>query len=1237
MKEEIDNFDLINTNKYSKKAKALIKISKENKIEKNNIYLKNNKIKIYRINDYSYLKKNQLRIYINILIIIIFNYFIVCSTINLKIIKPIFFSEITMTIKGKGNQKILSIYTGYLGIGLSIYSNFDTLPSEIYINGKYQNYTGKYIYNLEKEINFITLRWNCSITNCNAMFKDLKNILEIDFSKFDSSGVTSMVAMFHNCSSLISLNLTWFNTSKVTIMHMMFKECISLISLDLNYFDTSLVTNMEYMFHSCKKLIALNLASFNTLNVINMNSMFYSCTSLISLDLSIFDVSKVTNMYGMFYGCKNLKFLDLSKFGQNSCGSFINFLVDCNSILCINNYENLDSSLKYQISSNKNNCSDMCFINKSKKLILDKNICIDNCFNEDNNMFELNKICYSSCPNGTRISLHNNYSCEINLTKERYDISDIYDNSSDEKNNSEEKTFLLSIIMCPNKCNECSLESLKNDLCISCNTNFSYYEIINDSRNNDSFINCYKNPIGYYLDNNEKKYKPCYFKCKSCTEVGDENNNKCTSCINNYEFKNDFTNDSNCYEISQYYYYFDSERKHHCTLNYTCPKEYNKLIIEKNRCIDYCTNDNIYKYEKNNICYSFQKMECPEEFPYININNNSCVKDCKEEDVINNICLLNNPKDKNEDDIILKIKNQVLNGTLDSLLLNITEVEKQDLLLLQNDILYQITTSEKQKNNTYSNISTILLGDCENILKDHYNISENLSLIILKVDSFQEGSLIPVIDYEVYHPTKKEKLDLKYCNNSYINLSIPVSIDENNLFKYDPNNDYYNDQCNSYSNEHGTDILLNDRQNEYNNNNMSICEKDCNIKEYSSSTKKVTCECEIKYNQLNISEMANGTDLLKYNFTNKNLSSNMISMKCYYTLFTKEGIYKNIGNYILLFFILTFIISGILFYKCGYPLLEDIINGIIDIKNENEKDFNKNETIDINYDSCNKVIKKKKKKKKKKKNLVHKNIKQKNKSKSLSKIELNMKNEKFSNKNYVENLNVLNTPKNYNDYELNSFSYKNALKYDKRNFSSIYISLIRTKHPFMFSFCPIKDFNSIIIKIDLFMVSFSLFYFFNALFFDESTIHKIYEDQGIYNIVFLIPFIAYSFIISHTLSIIIKYFSLSERNIGELKNLDYNGKINNVDKVKKCLIIKYLCFFGCGLLFLLFLWYYLSSFGAVYQNTQIYLIKNTLISFGFSLIYPFIINLLVTIFRKYSLNNSKRECVYNFVKIIQYI
>ena len=120
--------------------------------------------------------------------------------------------------------------------------------------------------------------------------------------------------------------------------------------------------------------------------------------------------------------------------------------------------------------------------------------------------------------------------------------------------------------------------------------------------------------------------------------------------------------------------------------------------------------------------------------------------------------------------------------------------------------------------------------------------------------------------------------------------------------------------------------------------------------------------------------------------------------------------------------------------------------------------------------------------------------------------------------------------------------------------------------------------------------------------------------------------------------VIIKYLSLSERNICEIKNEPNFEKANDkIYNVKKCIRIKYVCFFLLSLLFLLFFWYYLSSFGAVYQNTQIHLIYNTMLSFGFSLLYPFIINCIPALFRINSLKNSKREIMYKSSYIIQYI
>ena len=85
------------------------------------------------------------------------------------------------------------------------------------------------------------------------------------------------------------------------------------------------------------------------------------------------------------------------------------------------------------------------------------------------------------------------------------------------------------------------------------------------------------------------------------------------------------------------------------------------------------------------------------------------------------------------------------------------------------------------------------------------------------------------------------------------------------------------------------------------------------------------------------------------------------------------------------------------------------------------------------------------------------------------------------------------------------------------------------------------------------------------------------------------------------------------------------------------LIIKFSLFFVISLIFLFFFWYYLACFCEIYRNTQTHLIKDTLISFGLSMIYPFGLNLFPGIFRILSLKKRNRECIYKFSQFIQLI
>ena len=326
-------------------------------------------------------------------------------------------SEITLTIKGTGEQTVIGNHDKYS-------------PSEILINGVPQNYVGTKVYDLEGEDNEITIRWDYEVEHCVSMFQGLSNILTMDLSKFDSSKVTSMNSMFFGCSSLTSINfenvdtssvknmqsmfgncqaltsldLSSFDTSSVTTMGGMFAFCSKLLSLDLSNFDTSSVKDMSYMFdHS--KLETLDLSNFDTSSVINMNNMFYYATLLVSLNIKL-DTSSAENMDSMFAYCTKLLYLDLMNIETSSVKSFANILDGTNQdlIFCIDEEKNfyITSYLSSLNPNYINNCSDNCFLNSKKVIISETSSCVLEC--KDDYIYEYNNICYRDCPDGTHIS-----------------------------------------------------------------------------------------------------------------------------------------------------------------------------------------------------------------------------------------------------------------------------------------------------------------------------------------------------------------------------------------------------------------------------------------------------------------------------------------------------------------------------------------------------------------------------------------------------------------------------------------------------------------------------------------------------------------------------------------------------------------------------------------------------------------------------------------------------------------
>ena len=150
--------------------------------------------------------------------------------------------------------------------------------------------------------------------------------------------------------------------------------------------------------------------------------------------------------------------------------------------------------------------------------------------------------------------------------------------------------------------------------------------------------------------------------------------------------------------------------------------------------------------------------------------------------------------------------------------------------------------------------------------------------------------------------------------------------------------------------------------------------------------------------------------------------------------------------------------------------------------------------------------------------------------------------------------------------------------------------------------------------------------------------HNIYESKGRFDLEVQLPIIIYSSLISMLLNTPLSLLALSNDLIISFKqNKSTINLVKREEELINKLTIKFILYFIISFVLLGFFWYYISMFGAIYRNTQLHLLKDTIISFVLSLVYPFGIYLIPGLFRIPALSNrkNKRECLYNFSKVLQ--
>ena len=363
----------------------------------------------------------------------------------------------------------------------------------------------------------------------------------------------------------------------------------------------------------------------------------------------------------------------------------------------------------------------------------------------------------------------------------------------------------------------------------------------------------------------------------------------------------------------------------YCSENWIQKKK--KIFASNGSCVDDC----IYLYEDK--CYD----KCPNGTYY-----NNHAKICKNssypfDDTNADISIIKDIDINKVEDYFLQksdikfetleekeiFKQNILNSIKHGSLMNlISSKVYNDSYLMINDEneIYLISTLENQM--FMENITSINFTECEKKLREE-DSKVNEELYIFRIDHKKEGYNIPIIEYAIFDKNGTI-LDLDKCDNIYSQYFIPISINENNLFKHDPSSKYYNDECEQYKTENGTDMTIYDRKNDYNENHLSLCEVNCIYKGYNSSTSKVECECKTKSYLYSVDDLVR--DNLLNKLENEQKITNLNLMKCSNLLSSPENIKNNTGFFLLGIIIALFIIVMIIFCVRGYNNLENKID-----------------------------------------------------------------------------------------------------------------------------------------------------------------------------------------------------------------------------------------------------------------------------------------------------------------------
>ena len=261
----------------------------------------------------------------------------------------------------------------------------------------------------------------------------------------------------------------------------------------------------------------------------------------------------------------------------------------------------------------------------------------------------------------------------------------------------------------------------------------------------------------------------------------------------------------------------------------------------------------------------------------------------------------------------------------------------RDITLKGDKTIYQITSSENQKNaDEKSDFSIIDLGECEKIIKRNISYEDDPTpLIIFKIDINNEKMKSSLVQYEVYNPYTKEKINLDICKNIKIKILSPVNLtsEETALYDdlkkygydlYNANDSFYQSICTQYTTSKGTDIIISDRKNYYYDKDANFCDNSCTYEGINTETKKVDCICEVK-NEVDFESPNFDKEKFFEKFYKVEDYTNYQVLFCYKLVFSSKGLKNNICFYIFIIIFILFLSTMIVNLFKALKKIDEII------------------------------------------------------------------------------------------------------------------------------------------------------------------------------------------------------------------------------------------------------------------------------------------------------------------------